>query len=187
MQLPWDQLNLLRTRVETLVIEYEYQGQKRKHIRRKDCEDLILEWLIDCYLMGDEYVRAYFGWPESTVTTDEMYEVIYEKVAGRTFAERVMEYATAGDVESIMRVAETDATRVFTTSELITAKKCGATSKTWETMLDDRVRDTHAYLQSMTVGIDDDFYTYDGDHAPTPGRFENVENNANCRCFLSFS
>jgi uncharacterized protein with gpF-like domain len=116
-----------------------------------------------------------------------MYETIYRKVAGKNFDQRVREYATTGDIESIMRVAETDATRVFNESELKTAQRVGAKSKTWNTMLDDRVRDTHSYLEGMTVGIHDDFYTYDGDHAPAPGQFELPENSINCRCYLTFS
>ena len=187
MLLPWDRLNLIRTQIESLAIEYEWQGTKRRHIKRKECCDLILDWLIDCYLMGDEYVRSAFGYPQTDgVPVDELYDTVYRKVAGKTFAQRVNEYASEGDIESIMRVAETDATRVFTESELKTAHKVGATEKTWNTMLDDKVRDTHSYLQSMTVGIDDEFYTYDGDHAPGPGQFENASNNCGCRCWVTF-
>lgn len=193
MLLPWDRLNLLKTQVETLTIEYEWQGEKRRRIRPKECCDLILDWLIECYLLGDEYVHESFSDPgfgadmgRGTVDTDEMYETIYRKVAGKDFDQRVREYATTGDIESIMRVAETDATRVFNESELKTAQRVGATSKTWNTMADLRVRDTHNYLEGMTVGINDDFYTYDGDHAPSPGQFELASNNCNCRCWLTF-
>jgi hypothetical protein len=70
---------------------------------------------------------------------------------------------------------------------LDTAKYAGAKSKTWVTMMDDRVRDTHDYLEGETVGIGEDFYTYDGDHASAPGLFELAENNVNCRCELLFS
>lgn len=187
MLLPWDRLNLLRSQIETLTINYTYRGEQHRRIRARECEDLILDWLIECYLLGDEYVRESFGDPGiGTVSTEEMYDTIYRKVAGKTFVQRVSEYAAGGDEESIMRVVETESTRVFTASELNTAHRAGATEKTWMTMLDDRVRDTHSYLESMTVGIDDDFYTYDGDHAPSPGLFENVENNVNCRCWLTF-
>ena len=77
--------------------------------------------------------------------------------------------------------------RIANTSALDTANKAGATQKTWVTMMDDRVRETHDYLEGMTVGIGEDFYTYDGDHAPAPGGFELAENNVNCRCELVFS
>lgn len=186
MLFPWDQLNNLQTKIQALTLEYEYRGTRRKHIPARQCEDLILEFLIDSYLMGNSYVTDSMGKSPVGVDEDEMYDSVYRKVAGKNFVERVSEYCKTGEVEDIMRVAETDSHRVFNESELRTAKKVGASTKTWNTMLDDRVRDTHAYIESMTVGIDDEFYTYDGDHAPAPGEFGLAENNVNCRCFLTF-
>lgn len=89
--------------------------------------------------------------------------------------------------EAITRIAETEMHRIANTAALNTAKYAGAKSKTWVTMLDDKVRDTHDYLEGETVDIDEDFYTYDGDHASAPGLFELAENNVNCRCELLFS
>lgn len=89
--------------------------------------------------------------------------------------------------EAITRIAETEMHRIANTAALDTAKYAGAKSKTWVTMLDDKVRDTHDYLEGETVDIDEDFYTYDGDHASAPGLFELAENNVNCRCELLFS
>lgn len=89
--------------------------------------------------------------------------------------------------EAITRIAETETHRIANTAALDTAKHAGAKSKTWVTMLDDKVRDTHDYLEGETVDIDEDFYTYDGDHASAPGLFELAENNVNCRCELLFS
>lgn len=115
-----------------------------------------------------------------------MSEAVNKEIAGKTFADRVLEHAEKGDAQAILRVAETDGNRVYNSGGLLGARGLAST-KTWETMQDDRVRETHDYLQSMTVPIDEDFYTYDGDHAPCPGGFEDVNNNANCRCWLSFS
>ena len=56
--------------------------------------------------------------------------------------------------------------------------------KTWETMKDDRVRDEHQYLDGVSVGINDRFYTDDGDSAMYPGDFENPALNINCRCYV---
>jgi hypothetical protein len=53
--------------------------------------------------------------------------------------------------------------------------------------MDNRVRDTHFYLEGMTVDINDKFYTYDGDSAYRPGGFEKAENNCGCRCLLMYS
>ena len=186
MLFPWDQLNLLQTKIQALTIEYEFGGTKRRYIPARKCEDLILEFLIDSYLMGCNFVTDSMGMDPVGADEDEMYDSVYKKVAGKNFIERVSEYCKTGAIEDIMRVADTDSHRVFNDSELRTAKKVGATTKTWNTMMDDRVRDTHAYIQSMTVGVEDEFYTYDGDHAPAPGQFIDAENNVNCRCWLTF-
>lgn len=89
--------------------------------------------------------------------------------------------------DAIIRIAETEMHRIANTAALDTAVFAGAKTKTWVTMLDDRVRDTHEYLEGETVGIRDDFYTFDGDHAVAPGLFSLPENNINCRCELVFS
>ena len=59
--------------------------------------------------------------------------------------------------------------------------------KTWHTMNDDAVRDTHAYLEGESIDIDAYFYTWDGDKARYPGDFERAENNIGCRCVLTYS
>lgn len=111
---------------------------------------------------------------------------IFRKFDGKDFTDRVREYAELGSANEILRVVETDGNRVYNTGGVEGARSVGATSKTWRTMLDDRVRDTHDYLEGITVGIDEKFYTYDGDSARYPGDFEMPENSINCRCFLEF-
>ena len=61
-----------------------------------------------------------------------------------------------------------------------------AVTKTWVTMKDDRVRETHDYLEGTTVHYDCEFFTYDGDHSQYPGGFSKPENNVNCRCILLY-
>lgn len=89
--------------------------------------------------------------------------------------------------DAIVRIAETESHRIANNAALDTAKYAGATKKTWATMLDDRVRESHDYLEGMTVDIDDEFYTWDGNHAPAPGMFGVPEEDCNCRCELLFS
>ena len=90
-------------------------------------------------------------------------------------------------MDDLIRIVETEVHRDANEAALSTAKRAGATKKTWITMMDEKVRDTHQYLEMMSVGINEDFYTYDGDHAPAPGLFSLPENNINCRCELVFS
>lgn len=111
---------------------------------------------------------------------------IFRKFDGKDFTDRVREYAELGNANEILRVVETDGNRVYNTGGIEGARKEGATSKTWNTMLDDRVRDTHDPLQGVTVGIDDKFVTWDGDEARFPGDFEDPSNNVRCRCWLTF-
>ena len=88
--------------------------------------------------------------------------------------------------DAIIRILETEMHRDANEAALETARHAGATTKTWVTMLDDKVRETHDYLEGVTVGIDDEFITFDGDKATAPGLFSLAENNVNCRCELLF-
>jgi hypothetical protein len=54
-------------------------------------------------------------------------------------------------------------------------------------MKDDRVRDPHVYMEGMTVGLDDEFYTYTGDTTKYPGGFGVPELDINCRCYITLS
>ena len=115
-------------------------------------------------------------------------KVVDEKVAGRNWKERVEDYFSNGGAgDDLIRIAETETHRIANTAALDTAKKAGAKSTTWVTMMDDRVRETHDYLEGETVGIDEEFYTWDGAHAPAPGMFGVPEEDCNCRCELLFS
>ena len=92
------------------------------------------------------------------------------------------------DPESaILRVLETEGHRIYNEGGYDRAGDCGAKYKQWQTMADDKVRDSHAYISGEKIPINDLFYTYDGDSALTPGGFDLAENNANCRCWLSYS
>ena len=62
-----------------------------------------------------------------------------------------------------------------------------ANYKTWITQGDEKVRDTHWYLDGLKVGIDDYFYTLDGDYAMKPYDFEYPQNNIRCRCRLKYT
>lgn len=161
--------------------------------KRKICDDLweLLEYL---YIYGFVTAREELGViaedVESVLPTDykdAMDESIYRKFDGLDFADRTLSYAELGDKESIIRVAETDGHRVYNDGGYQGAKSAGARTKTWLTMLDDKVRDTHDYLEGMTVGIDKRFYTFDGDSARYPGDFALPQNNINCRCEVAYN
>lgn len=58
--------------------------------------------------------------------------------------------------------------------------------KVWATMEDERVRETHSFLDGVGVPLDTLFFTIDGDSARYPGDFTKAENNTNCRCTLTY-
>ena len=114
-------------------------------------------------------------------------KTVDEKVAGKTWKDRVREYSeNGGNAEDIVRIIDTESHRIANQSALDTAKKAGAKTKTWVTMMDDKVRDTHFPLEGVTIPIDADFITWDDDYAPAPGMFTLPQNNVNCRCELVF-
>ena len=57
-------------------------------------------------------------------------------------------------------------------------------TKNWITVKDADVRETHKYLEGQSVALEEEFFTFDGDHAPYPGKFTRAENNVNCRCIV---
>ena len=96
-------------------------------------------------------------------------------------------YENGGSLYDIRRIAETDATRIYNqgaVDAVVANGLQGSTSKRWRTMMDDRVRDTHDYLEGMVVPFSERFYTYDGDSAEFPGGFNLPENNIGCRCVV---
>lgn len=108
-------------------------------------------------------------------------------VDGKTYKDRLSEYYNEGSDAEIQRVMETEYHRMFNTGGYDTAVREGAIYKEWVTVGDDKVRDTHRYLEGMRVPIDFPFVTYDGDSAMAPGGFTLAENNVNCRCITRYS
>lgn len=181
--LPFDELNRFDTQIrerfgkEKLVFSDDYE----------DIIDMMLNLFLLAYAMGNSVTNNNLM-SDYAPTLDDAMKVVDAKVAGKTWTERVKEYFdNGGTADDIVRIAETETHRIANTAALDTAKKAGAKNKTWVTMADEKVRDTHSYLEMETVGIDDEFYTYDGDHAPAPGLFDLPQNNVNCRCELLFS
>lgn len=182
--LPFDELNAFNDQIRT---RYGTEPLKPSKEEEEDIIDELLDLFLLAYARGGVVTNANLlsDWMPPV---DEAMDTVNKKVAGETWRERVEDYfKNAGSAEDIVRIAETETHRIANTAALTVAKKAGATKKTWVTMLDDRVRETHDYLEGMTVGINEDFYTFDGDSASAPGLFGLAQNNVNCRCELRFS
>lgn len=181
--LPFDELN----KVPSSLKNHFPGGKLLPSDRYEDIIDELLDLFLLAYSLANRVTSASLS-SEWEPTLDDVMKTIDKKVAGKTWRERVEEYfVSGGSVEDLVRIAETETHRIANESALTTAEKCGAVYKTWQTMMDDKVRDTHFPLEGMKIPIDAEFYTWDGDHAPAPGLFESASNNCNCRCELSFS
>lgn len=188
--MPYDELNTFRQ----MVTEYKTAPLtlSEKENLRDDLWEYIEFLLIEAYTYGNVQAMQDLGLldndPADLINPDVMEQTINEPIAGKTYRDRIREYLDAEDstVEDFQRVAETDATRVYNAGVVDGGRNSGirGVRKQWQTMMDDKVRDTHDYLQSMEVPLEDDFYTYDGDHARAPGLFSLPENNINCRCTI---
>ena len=110
---------------------------------------------------------------------------VFKDIAGKDWEQRVSEYydSDSGTIDDVIRVVDTDMNRVYNDSVLDVGEKAnrgrvelpntdapvpdatGRVMKTWVTMADDRVRDTHDYLEGMSVPINERFFTFDNDYA----------------------
>ena len=189
--MPFDELNTFRQMVTEYKTEPLTNDEKAR--LRLDIEDYIEFLLIEAYVYGNVQAMQDLGLldldPQELINEGEMERVINEKIADKTFKQRIREYLDDENstVEDFQRVAETDATRVYNAGVVDGGKASGVQGvmKQWVTMEDPKVRDTHSYLQNMTVPLDADFYTYTGDHARAPGMFSDPAENCNCRCTLT--
>ena len=141
------------------------------------------------------------------IDVDDMNKSVFKDIAGKDWEQRVSEYydSDSGTVDDVIRVVDTDMNRVYNDSVLDVGEKAnrgkvertdtdipvpdatGRVMKTWVTMADDRVRDTHDYLEGMSVPINERFFTFDNDYGRYPGDFQLPQNNINCRCRISLS
>ena len=182
--LPIDEINALEDTLKP------YFGEDGRIRSRKDAEAIIDE-LEDLFLLaytnGATATNAELGTAEMPPVS-AVDAAVYAPVAGETWRDRVMGYYNSGgSLYDIARIAGTDATRIYNQGAVDAVVANGATTavqKRWRTMGDDKVRDTHSYLEGMEIPFGDRFYTYDGDSADYPGGFALPEHNINCRCVI---
>lgn len=134
------------------------------------------------YVFGTDDVSKSLN-EEIKPDTDKMNESVYKKIEGKTWVERIGEATTQEELE---RIFVTESHRCFSDGQWDSAEG-RATHKTWVTKEDEKVRDTHWYIDGLTVGIDEYFYTLDGDRALRPYGFELASNNINCRCICRYT
>ena len=149
---------------------------------KQEIEDSLLDLLIMAYVFGNEDVNKSLN-EKREPDVNKMKKSVDKKIDGKTWTERVRESTT---VEELKRIAITESHRVFCDGQWDSAKG-RATHKTWVTKQDEKVRDSHWYLDGLTVKIDEYFYTLNGDRAKHPGEFGVASEDINCRCRLKYS
>lgn len=200
-----DQLSVISERFQA---DFAMTVEERKKLL-DDRIDEILDMLLMQYIYGNEDANEMLGifvdWSERTtmdtttitlgtepyrIDTDRMERVVDAVVADKTWKDRVREWygSENGTADDIVRIIETESHRVYNDSILDVGEQAeaeqGGVTKTWFTMQDEKVRSEHQYLEGMTVGINDYFYTYDGFRTQYPGGFGVPELDINCRCAI---
>ena len=194
----FDELNTIRLTLGEEVFAMVRDDGKPN---RKRCEDIIFDLLTMGYVYGIEVAGLDL---ETDIPVDNarMREVAMLPTAGETFAQRLDHHinefeqstedvvaATDKLVNALSVLAETETHRTINQgivdgAEWYEAETGQTVYKQWVTMRDDRVRDTHDYLEGATVPLNARFYTYDSDSARFPGDFADPSNNVGCRCLI---
>lgn len=148
--------------------------------------DDILSLLINAYRKGVKAASDMLAY-DLTVDVKSMDEVIYLVIDGKTFEDRIADHVLTDDLQGLQTLAESEFHRVYNAAVLDGGHQYQAevgygVTKTWYTVMDNKVRETHRYLEGASVAIDEEFWTFDGDHAAYPGGFNKASNNVNCRC-----
>ena len=174
----WDELEIIRRDAEIL-----FREQKPDKERVKQFCDYLEYVLCLVYAYGWHDAEEIVGIVPFTDGDDT--KTVNREIDDKTFRDRITEESS---YEEILRIIDTESHYDYNTAYYDAAKKSGKNvRKMWNTMLDDKVRDQHRWLEGLEVGIDDLFYTEDGDSARYPGDFSDPSLNIGCRCFLTYT
>lgn len=180
--LPVDELNVLEAEAEAL--KSPDRAKKKEEVDKYI--DEVTDLFVMAYVFGNADLNMQLG---SGIVPDanEMRAVIEEKFDGKDYRDRIREYIDGGTAYDIRRVLETDMHRVYNAALFTGAKKAGATEKTWNCMMLPTSRDSHVYLDGVTIPMDAEFYSINGGSTLYPGQWGIAEEDCGCLCWLTFS
>ena len=186
-----DEINLLSVTLAVAAMEREVTEQAAKEAFFDALLDMYVEgWAAAAYIMGeesggvtDETVAGLRSALTGRSGEETRREVTGKEYDGESIGEKFSGYFREGDGERIKSLVESEAHRCYSLGVFKAAEENGR-NVTWRTLADDRVRETHVYLEGVTVRAGAYFYTFDGDRARFPGDFALAQNNANCRCYI---
>jgi len=196
--LKFDELN--RLEYQRMFNDCEAQIRKvwYEHIGMDDLartlEDTLYDLLLFAYSLGitdtDTDLSAERALNGSKLTSG-FREDTNHKTAGKTTHDRIVDHIKENSLPRMLTLADTELHRAYSAgsireAEAVQKKTGNGVRKVWHTMEDERVRDTHEFLDLTEVPLDYEFWTYGGDSALAPGMFAKAENNVNCRCWLTY-
>lgn len=207
--LDFDELHILtRDEIRDKVEAEIYSDLPEKKVDRKRCEDIIFDLLTMAYAYGLNKAGLDL---QQTLPVNEamMKDSVTAPTAGETAFERMTAHIDAAEegiasggpaavdaatklINELAVLIDTEQHRVANEGILDGANDYKRqhperiVMKTWQTMLDDRVREPHEWLEGATIPLDAYFYT-DGDRALAPGGFQSAALNVNCRCLIDVS
>lgn len=180
----WDELHLLKESVPEMMAEYRKNRDRGAVDRWCDYMEFVL-CLVYAYGWKDAeeivgIVPFKDGLDDKAVNLD---------IDGETFRDRIYQQLEEDSPDGILRIIDTEAHRDYNTGVYDAGNESGEEGlmKEWRTRLDDKVRDAHAYLEGVKVGLNDRFYTYDGSSTLYPGGFGVPELDINCRCSIALT
>jgi len=176
----WDELNLIREETRRVMALPPAERKKQKETY---CD--YLEFVLCLvYAYGWHDAEQIVGIVPFKDGLDD--KTVNLEIENKTWRERAEEYLDDGTVDEMIRLIDTESVRDYNTGVVEAGIKSGKpVKKRWMTMMDDKVRETHDYLEGMVVDVNDRFYTFDGDSALAPGGFTLPQNNINCRCAIT--
>lgn len=180
--LDFDEINAL--------VKYQFEADKSEII------DLAESLTILSYRQGVDDVEDMLDIDmafDDGIPLQSLDNAVNRKIDGKTMNERLAEYINEnGTLEEVQRVVLNECHRVYNNGAFDAAKNIEKNTgliinKTWRTKNDGKVRDTHDYLEGMTVRLGERFYTWNGDSSEYPGQFGIPSEDVNCRCVVEYS
>ena len=175
LQYKFDELNTLEVMLTAGGLDKDYA----RKIFRDTLEDAYIEGFA-----ASEYMLH----QEEEIEEELLLLALDKSYNGESIYTKFDNYFEQGDTAKLSALMEDEFHRVYSQGGLDMAKSTGRqVYKTWSTMMDDRVRESHDYLEGVTIPLNEKFVTLDLDEAYAPGGFSLPEHNCGCRCWLTYS
>lgn len=181
-----DEINLLAAMLgEDAASETPQRSEKEA---KEAFFDILLDMYVEgfaaaAYMLGEDADGTDGGlWP-GRMTEAQRIEITEKKYDGVTIGDKFTEHYESKDAAAMRDLVNSEAHRCYALGAYTKTKAAGG-SLIWTTVGDEKVRDTHWFIDGMRITAGDYFYTFDGDYARFPGDFTKAENNANCRCWV---